>query len=162
MFADACSNNRSSIYAFWSYSEILGAPHHITGSGFTIAPGVLATCAHLVHVNKKFNNPLQTKFFVTRSQDLEQPLLEATFIAENPIQDLALLKITSPRSTDFLTIKSDKMPLGTQCGSIGFPSSIIVSDQNCTTFQNVERFQAAFVSSYSEPTDKSGNKNSDI
>ena len=72
----------------------------------------------------------------------------ATLIAEDPIRDIALLKINSPRSTKFLTLEYNQVPTGTSCGSLGFPLSEIIQNQNSIQFNLIQRFQGSYISSY--------------
>jgi S1-C subfamily serine protease len=111
MFKESCKNNREAIYGVHGFSQI--SDNQIKGqlgSGFTIAPGILVTVAHLVHLDANPKNPRVTRFEVIRSPDIGQKMESASLIAEDPIHDIALLKITSPRSTKFLTLEPGKVP----------------------------------------------------
>ncbi len=162
MFAGACKNNRGSIYGVKGFSHISKTQqNYSTGSGFTVAPGILVTCAHLVHVENNVQKPIHSNFEVIRSPDIGQKMEAATFIVEDPKRDIALLKITSPRSARFLTLEPGQVPTGTCCGSLGFPLSQMVQTPQGISFFLTERFQGSYISSYitsfAEPSGINGN-----
>jgi len=159
MFKEACKINRDSIYGVHGFSLISkNQINHSTGSGFTIAPGIVATVAHLVHVESNPLKPLHSKFEVIRSPDIGQSMENATIIAEDPIKDIALLEITSPRSNKFLTLEPNKVPTGTSCGSLGFPLGGIIQTSKGDSFNLIERFQGSFISAFQQNIHPSGEK----
>ena len=119
-----------------------------TGSGFTIAPGMLITAAHLIHVENDFERPAHSNFEVIRSPDIGMTLETTTLVAEDPVNDIALLKIVDPRSVEYLSLEHERMPTGTNCGSLGFPLSEVVTTPEGTRFNLIERFQGSFISSF--------------
>ncbi|HEY3419132.1 MAG TPA: serine protease [Methanomassiliicoccales archaeon] len=147
MFRRACSTNRESIYGVHGFS-IIGdnLQANTIGSGFTIAPGIIVTAGHLVHLDSDAKKSIQTSFDVIRSPDIGQGTEKAEFIAEDSEYDIALLKIVNPRSAKFLTLEPNKIQTGTNCGSLGFP--LCSFDNN--GFHLVERFQGSYVSCYSQ------------
>jgi S1-C subfamily serine protease len=149
MFKEACEKNRDSIYGVHGFSQISKKQiSHSSGSGFTIAPGILATVAHFVHTDLNPDKPVHTKFEVIRSPDIGQPMESASLIAEDPIRDIALFKIDSPRSTKFLTLEPNQVPKGTSCGSLGFPLSEIIQTPQGIIFNLIERFQGSYISAF--------------
>jgi len=149
MFTDACRKNRDAIYGIKSSTQILKNQFVFgTGSGFAIAPGIIATAGHIVHID---NDPkrIHNTFEVIRSPDIGQQMELATLIAEDPNHDIAFLKVNNPRSEKYLTLEHSKVPTGTSCGSLGFPlGEIIEFEPGKIVFNLVERFQGCFISSF--------------
>jgi hypothetical protein len=92
--------------------------------------------------------PVHSTFWVIRSPDIGQNTEIATLLAEDTKKDIALLKITYPRSTRHLTLEPDRVPTGTSCGSLGFPLCGIVDTPQGPLFNLVERFQGSYISAY--------------
>ncbi|MEI7857599.1 MAG: serine protease [Methanomicrobiales archaeon] len=140
MFNDACQKNRDAIYGIRSYTQISKTQQAGgLGSGFAIAPGIIATVGHLAHID---NDPsrIHTNFEVIRSPDIGQQMEVARLIAIDPNHDIALLKIDNPRSNQFLTLENKRMPTGTSCGSLGFPlGELIQPGPNQIQINLVER-----------------------
>jgi S1-C subfamily serine protease len=109
-----------------------------------IAPGIVATAAHVIHDNLNVANPRHKMFRVIRAPDIGQQLETAQFIAEDIDRDLALLKLDNPRSVLTVTLNNGILPQGTSCGSIGFPLATV----NDKGFNLSLRFQGANISSY--------------
>jgi S1-C subfamily serine protease len=158
MFKEACEKNREAIYGVRGFSIISKKEiRNELGSGFTIAPGILATVAHLTHVESNRQKPVHSKFEVIRSPDVGQKMESASFIAEDPIRDIALLKIDSPRSTKYLTLEPNRVPTGTSCGSLGFPLGEIIQTPQGLTISLIERFQGSYISAFHKQTLTPGN-----
>jgi S1-C subfamily serine protease len=115
------------------------------GTGFMIAPGVLATCAHIVHMECNTGRPTHQTFQVIRAPDIGQALETAQLIAEDVDKDIALLRIEHPRSTQSLTLEPNILGIGTSCGSLGFPLSVISPTGQ---FLLLLRFQGASISAH--------------
>jgi len=109
---------------------------------------MLITAAHLIHVDNDFERPVHSNFEVIRSPDIGLTLETTTLVAEDPVNDIALLKIVNPRSAEYLPLEHERMPTGTNCGSLGFPLSEVVTTPEGTQFNLIERFQGSFVSSF--------------
>jgi S1-C subfamily serine protease len=149
MFQEACRKNREAIYGIKAASQI--SENQVTfgtGSGFAIAPGIIATVSHLVHIDND-PNKIHTHFEVIRSPDIGQKMESATLIAEDPNHDIALLKINNPRSDKCVTLEQSKVPSGTSCGSLGFPlGEVVVTGPGQVSYNLVERFQGSFISAF--------------
>ncbi|MFA5253441.1 MAG: serine protease [Methanoregula sp.] len=158
MFRDACEKNRESIYGIRAFSQVgINRAQNGLGSGFTIAPGIIMTVAHLVHLdNNNLTSPIHSNFEVIRCPDVGQKLETANFIAEDPTHDLALLKINNPRSQKFLTLEETLVPRGTSCGSLGFPLGEIHDTPQGSTLTLIERFQGSSISAYHPDMTPSG------
>jgi hypothetical protein len=157
MFKESCEKNREAIYGVRGFSQISKKEINNTlGSGFTIAPGILATVAHLVHVESNPQKPIHSNFEVIRSPDIGQNMESASFIAEDPIRDIALLKINTPRSTKFLTLEANRVPTGSSCGSLGFPLGEIDQTPQSVNISFIERFQGSYISAFHEENRPSG------
>ena len=149
MFKDACQKNREGIYGIRSWSPISKTEvANGMGSGFAIAPGIIATVGHLVHINSDPKNKIHSNFHVIRSPDIKQQTEVATLIAEDPNQDIALLKIDKPRSTKFLTLEPNQISTGTSCGSLGFPLGTLTPTPVGMQLGLIERFQGSYISSF--------------
>ncbi len=149
MFDKACNHIRETIYGLIGLSQI--SPTQVNasnGTGFMIAPGILAAAAHLCHVD---NNPIKPRhqiFEAIRSPDIGQKMETATFVAEDTERDIALLRLTAPRSSTCVTLETNRIASGTNCGSLGFPLASVVFSQTGRLFNLVERFQSASISAF--------------
>lgn len=145
MFQKACSTMVNKVYGI-KFSTIIGAQMHSSlGTGFMIAPGVIATAAHAVHTENNPANPRHTSFEVIRAPDIGQQMEIAQLIAEDTIRDIALLRIGQPRSNQCVTLNNNVVPIGTSSGSLGFPLAFL--DQT-GLFSLVLRFQGANISAF--------------
>jgi len=154
-FSKACLEIRESLYGFKAVSQIRSNQYNIsTGSAFMIAPGIVTTAAHLLHVENNPARPRHGSFLVIRAPDVGQEMEQCVFINEDTERDVALLRINNPRSTHCVKFQPNKIIVGTNCGSLGFPLAYI--DRNTGAFQLVERFQGAYISSFNTHTIQSG------
>ncbi|MCB2295490.1 serine protease [Clostridium algoriphilum] len=156
MFREACRQNSGGIYGTLSSTQLGNSKTWCNGTGFMIAPGILAMAAHCIHVEHNSNNPRHKRFNVICASDIGQPLESAVLIDEDPIRDVALLRIDNPRSIKSLYLDSNFVGMGTACGSIGFPLSTTEFLSTGTEFNVVERFQSAYISANISETLSSG------
>jgi S1-C subfamily serine protease len=149
MFARACATMRSRIYGLMSVSP-LGPSQAIatTGTAFMIAPGVLITAAHVLHAEGDVTRSVHTLFEVISAPDIGRKMERATLIAEDSRRDTALLRLESPRSASSVTLETSKVPIGTSCGSLGFPLATVVSSSTGPSLSLAERFQGANISAF--------------
>ncbi len=117
------------------------------GTAFMVAPGVLCTVAHVLYQGGDFTAPRYTTFFVIKASEVGLPfqMETCTFIGEDTIKDIALLRIENPRSKSCVALETSKVGRGTACGSLGFPLSNI---SPAGVFELTERFQGAHISGY--------------
>jgi S1-C subfamily serine protease len=148
VFESACAKNRDSIYGVHCFSIDGIQSSHSLGSGFTIAPGILATAAHLVHIDGDPSKPYYQLFEVIRSPDIGQRMESARLIAQDQAHDIALLRIDTSRSDKFLDIEPNQVPTGTICGSLGFPLGLLVPTPQGPQINLMERFQGSYISSF--------------
>jgi hypothetical protein len=160
MFSDACKQVRESVYGILGSTQISSdTTNFTTGTGYMIAPGILATTAHPCHQESNLQKPLQTTVQVVRSPDIGRPLERASIIAEDRERDVAFIRIASPRCITCVTLNQAPVPRGTSSGSLGFPLSGVVSFPNGQLMFNlVERFQGAAVSAYNVCSTASGRR----
>jgi hypothetical protein len=129
MFVKACAQVRESIYGVLGSSQVSAEEIGFTmATAFMIAPGVLATAAHCVHLENNISKPVHTKFRVIRAPDVSQTdtgqtMETAQFMAEEPTKDIAVLRIDNPHSDISVSLETERVPIGTSCGSYGFPLS---------------------------------------
>jgi len=157
MFVAACSSAREAIYGVMALSQT--APHTVncsTGTAFMISPGHLATAAHLCHVETDISKPAHSRFEVIRGPDIGRGLENATLVAEDPERDVAILRIEAPRSNALLPLLRSIAPVGSPCGSLGFPLASVQFTQHGRTFNLLQRFQGASISAYHTQTTLSG------
>ncbi len=151
MFANACKSIHETLYGFVGTSVV--GPNLVNasnGTAFMIAPGVLVTAAHMLHVENDSTKPVHTLLEVIRSLDIGQKMENAELIAADTARDVALLRIHNPRSKTFVTLKAAPIPSGTSCGSLGFPLAQVVFGPTGKMFNLVERFQGANISAFHE------------
>ena len=156
MFRDACRRNSGAVYGTLSSSKSSTEITWCNGTGFMIAPGILAMAAHCLHVENNNNNPRHKRFEVMCTSDIGESLEIASLIEEDKIVDVALLKIENPRSTKCLSLETNIVEKGTACGSLGFPLSSTEFLSNSIKFNIIERFQSAYISAYTDETLSSG------
>ena len=152
MFQQACLNISNSVYGIKCYTIQGTQIQSSLGSAFMIAPNIVVSTAHVLHVGNNFNNPLHSAFNVIRAPDVGQKMEITQLIAEDSIRDIALLEITDPRSTQCVVLAQNILPQGTTCGSLGFPLASV----DATGFHLVLRFQGAYISSLAHTRHDSG------
>ena len=156
MFREACMQNSGGVYGTLSSTLKGNEKTWCNGTGFMIAPGILAMASHCLHVQNNNTNPRHKRFDVICTSDIGQSLENAFLIEEDCIRDLALLKIDKPRSTTCLHLESNLVDRGTACGSLGFPLSTTEFLSTGIEFNLVERFQSAYISASINETLSSG------
>lgn len=159
MFVDACLEIHESVYGLMATTPL--PPDQLrtgTGSGFMIAPGVIATAAHVCHINGNRAEPLHAKFEAIRGPDAGLlPMEPAIFIAEHPFKDIALLRIENCRSDMTVSLNTDRVQTGRSVGSLGFPLANVTFLANGIQFNAFERFQGAYISAFRPMRDPAGN-----
>ena len=157
MFSQACSEIRNAIYGVVGTSQVgVNMVNCTNATAFMIAPGVLATAAHFIHIENDPTKPVHETFEAIRAPDVGQKMENAQLIAEDSTRDLALLRINNPRSEVCVTLEPDEVAIGTSCGSLGFPLAQIVFTQTGKMFNLIERFQGANISAFHTQVDPSG------
>ena len=143
MFQAACRIFCEAVYGVRGRTPISTNQANVsTGTGFMIAPGVLATAAHVVHFEGDPIKPVHQSFDVIRGPDIGQKTEPAQFIAEDIAKDIALVLIPNSRSNQTVVLEPNIIPIGTSCGSLGFPLSGV---DNQGGFRLDLRFQGAFI-----------------
>jgi hypothetical protein len=157
MFVKACSQIRNAIYGVNGMSQLSpDGTNYTNATAFMIAPGILVTAAHFIHVENDISKPIHKLFEAIRTPDIGQNMEVATLIAEDPIRDVSLLRIDNPRSNAHVVLEPNIIPIGTNCGSLGFPLASVTIDQNRKMFILTERFQGANISSFQTQRQTSG------
>jgi len=113
-----------------------------------IAPGVIATVAHLVRVGMGPEGEVHDQFEVIRSPDVGESMEDALLLAESPERDLALLRVPDSRSNISVTLVEGLVSHGASCGSLGYPLAYVETVDSGRNFALIERFQGANISSY--------------
>ena len=72
------------------------------------------------------------------------PPESASLITVDPLHDVALLQIASPRSAVTVVGLSQIVPHGSSCGAFGFPLASMDFGPTGLVFNLVERFQGAY------------------
>jgi S1-C subfamily serine protease len=152
LFHQACLTIRNSVYGIKCSTRQGNQVRSSTGSAFMIAPRIIVSVAHVLHVNNNSSNPLHTMFEVIRADDIGQQMESARLIAEDSIRDIALLEITNPRSNQCVVLAQTLLPQGTECGSLGFPLATV----DARGFHLILRFQGAHISSLAHIRHNSG------
>jgi len=146
MFTKICLENREAIYGLLSRRNT--APDQVsssTGSAFAVAPGILVTAAHCVFDQSDPAHPPFSDFLVIRAPDVGRPHEVASLVAFDEGTDLAILKISSPRSQAFLRLADRPAFVGEHCGALGFPLSGVEATPSGLLHTLIERFQSAAV-----------------
>lgn len=165
MFQEACRKNRQSIYFVVGSTAISSAQQtNDMGSGFMIAPGILATVRHLIHKQGNLNNPIHKDFHVIRAPLIGQTgnnFESAKFIGEDAVRDIALFEISNAKSSECITLEPNQVAIGTSCGSYGFPLSEPIQTPQGPSWLLIERFQGSNISSFHKHVYFNGNAPSD-
>lgn len=160
MFSKALELNREAIYAILgSAPPPKNALSPSLGSAFMVAPGLLVTSARCLRDDAKPDNPPLEGLRVIRAHDIGKPAEPVTVLIANDRKDLALLRITSPRSSACLRLLDRPVPLGTHCGTAGFPR-ITIDHSPASAVSLIELFQGADISSYVSATGTDGHSES--
>jgi hypothetical protein len=160
VFQQACSQIRNSIYGVMCCSQLRNRMNCTNGTAFMIAPGVLVTAAHVIHVEHNPRKPVHRSFLVIQAPEVGQQFEQAQLITEDTIRDIALLQIENSRSNHCVTLEPDIVPVGTGCGSLGFPLSEVEFRRRGRNINRIlhliERFQGAHISAFHTQADSSG------
>ncbi len=156
MFQETCRIVRESIYGVLCHSDLGDIQTADSGSGFMIAPGVIATVAHALHINGDIDEPLHQTFEVIRTPEIGQSMSHAHIIAEDLGRDLALLRVEAPHDDRYLRLVDEVVPMGSVCGFLGFPLSSVEFTDDGISLTLIERFQGAYISAYI--TENNGNR----
>jgi S1-C subfamily serine protease len=157
MFVQACNQIRECIYGLMGLSQTGPNQVNVTNAtGFMVVPGILVTAAHFCHVENDPSKDVHSHFEAIRSPDIGQHMQRIALIAADTVRDIALLRIDNPRSTSQVQLECDRVPTGTNCGSLGFPLASVVVSQSGKMFNLTERFQGASISAYQTSTTPTG------
>ncbi|HEY3419133.1 MAG TPA: serine protease [Methanomassiliicoccales archaeon] len=157
MFRNAYKETRDSVYGICV--PIKGENDlytHAFGSGFTIAPGILVTAAHVIHHDTEMKDSEKPVLLTIRLPDMEKPFEKVSFIAQDLDHDIALLRIEEPRSREFLILEPSRAPNGASCGSLGFPLSHLVKTEKGNQANFLERFQGSYISACYQKASQNG------
>ena len=152
LFQQACSTIRNAVYGIKCETRIKNRMTCSTGTAFMIAPGIVVSAAHLLHLHNNPSGPRHTRFGVIRAPDIGQKLERTQIIAEESVKDIALFQIQNPRSNHCVNLAQNILQLGTSCGSLGFPLAYV--DQR--GFHLLLRFQGAYISAFNTERHSSG------
>ena len=120
MFTSASRTIRESTYALIARS----ARRTIScGTAFMIAPGVLATVAHVLYKEAGDSSSFQDSIRVMRDPEINtgHKMEEAKVIAVDVEYDIGLLRIASPRSQASVVFTTATVLVGTEIAAIGYP-----------------------------------------
>jgi len=149
VFEQACTANRDAIYGLLASSQL--KPQGIkasNGTAFMIAASYLITAAHCVHQNTDHKQPLHSKLELIRIPDIGEKMEVAAIHGIDDAEDIAILRITSPRSTSSLKLLNRVVERGAAVGSLGFPLAQVTFGNQGMAFNVVERFQGANISAF--------------
>lgn len=160
MFEKALAKNREAIYAVLSSSPLdANAITPSIGTAFMVAPGLLVTAARCLRDESKPGAPPCEGLRVIRAPDIGKKPEPVTILAANARNNLALLRIDAPRSTDCLRLLDAPVPVGTHCGTSGFPR-LSVDRPPFSGVSLIELFQGADISTYVSATGTDGHAES--
>lgn len=148
MFRVAAAQIREALYGIIARTNLGASTNHAMGSGVLVAPGFVVTNAHIMHVEGNLGAAVHGEFLVIRSPDIGKEAIHAQLVKEDPVRDLALLKIQDPTKRQPVLFADKIVPSGTSCGSLGFPLAAVVSVNGGVSYSFTERFQGAYISAY--------------
>jgi hypothetical protein len=105
-----------------------------------VAPGVIMTNTHSVHLDGDVKKPVHKELDVIRTPTSGSRRRPPRCAREDVESDLALLRVKNPRSNRSVTLENPIIPNGTLCGSLGFPLPKILSTPMGPRISLVERF----------------------
>jgi hypothetical protein len=156
MFEKALAEIREGIFAILSSSP--PPPNAITpsvGTAFMVAPGLLVTAARCLRDESRPGNPPREGLQVIRAPEIGREPEPVSVVTANARKDLALLRIAAPRSAACLRLLDATVPVGTHCGTAGFPK-IDVDHPPASALSLIELFQGADISSCATSTGTNG------
>jgi len=161
MFRKTCYRIREAVYGFSGRTQLSSNQINCSiGTAFMIAPGVIVTAAHLIHLENNLSLNRHQLFEGIRAPDIGQPMETVTFIAEDVFRDIAFLRLENPRSDNCVKMESKIVRIGTNCGSLGFPLGSVRFSEGHRNFTFVERFQGANISAFVTTSNESGRHHS--
>ncbi|MFX0210683.1 MAG: hypothetical protein ACFFDT_32185 [Candidatus Hodarchaeota archaeon] len=105
-----------------------------------IAPDTIITAAHLTHMKSDVNQPNYIEYLLIRAPNIGESFETAQLIAEDPVRDVAILRLKNPRSTNCVILEGNIVPRGTSCGSLGFPLANVRPRGGGVHYSVFERF----------------------
>jgi V8-like Glu-specific endopeptidase len=84
MFAEACKEIKESVYGLLGWTR--GGTTSV-GTAFAIAPGVLATAAHLTYMHAGISDPCQANLEVIQAMEIGSAREKAAVIALDSIRE---------------------------------------------------------------------------
>ncbi len=154
MFEESCKKIRESVYGVMGISVIPKngpqvAVNATNATAFMIAPAYLITAAHFVHQENDIKKPVHTSFEIIRAPEIGRKMGKATFIDEDLVHDIALLKVENPTNDKVVSLAEDIISRGNACGFLGFPlAKVLFMPNGQRNFNLLERFQGAYISNY--------------
>ncbi|TAH40118.1 MAG: serine protease [Bacteroidetes bacterium] len=146
MFQNACRDLRPSIFGVRAMTPDVNQPGNFKmslGSGFLIAPNIIATSAHSMRDLDSGNQ--HVSFQVIRSTDIGQNPVDAELIIQDPHSDVAILRVPTANFNDVVRLDGAFQNKGSMVGTLGFPLSDLTPNG---AWGLIERFQHAFISAY--------------
>jgi len=160
MFEKSLAENREAIYAILGTAPLPdNALTPSLGSAFMVAPGLLVTSALCLRDGSGPGAPLHEGLRVIRAPDIGKPAEPASVVAVDEERDLALLRVDAPRSRACLRLLDRPVPVGTHCGTAGFPR-VTADPAPSSAVSLIELFQGADISSYGGPAGTEGGSGS--
>lgn len=142
MFQKACSQLRHSIFGVRAGIKNQGQITYSLGSGFLIAPDIIATTAHGM---RDLATGVHHNFFeVICSADIGKHPVPAELIFQDPSTDVAFLRVINGNYNSVVTMSGEFVNKGTMIGTLGFP----LSEMTNGVWILKERFQHGFVSGF--------------
>jgi V8-like Glu-specific endopeptidase len=144
MFTDAYTKIRESTYALIGRSK---GKTISNGTAFMIAPGVLATAAHVLYREKGDSSSFQDKISVVRDPEISpgQKMETVKVVAVDAEYDIGLLEMDNPRTKAFVALTTDGLLTGTEVGAAGY--ALMDASQALTgSALPLLRFQAGHIS----------------
>jgi S1-C subfamily serine protease len=144
MFTEAYTKIRECTYVLIGRTEGKTAS---CGTAFMIAPGVLATVAHVLCKDAGDSTAFQETILVMRDPEISrgERMETATVIAVDAEYDIGLLKIENPRTKTFTTFAAGILQPGTDVGAVGYPL-MRVKDVMAQKAAPLLRFQGGHIS----------------
>jgi len=150
VFKEAVKKNREAVYGILCHTAHEGEKTAKNASGFMIAPGIVATVAHVLY---REEDELHDVIEVIRAPDVGMNMEPALPIMIDSIRDLAFLRVENPRSPNSVQLNHDIVDTGTGCGSLGFPlASVEFLEDDQLNITLIERFQGGYVSAFVKET----------
>lgn len=124
---DTIDNIRDAVVGIGTYDRLASPRAQIAGTGFVIAPNLVATNAHVVDRDDPLNDPLKEHQLVVLVGHARQAkAIPAELVANDVRHDLAILRVKDIRFDNIMQLSTRKVREGELYAFTGFPIGAVL------------------------------------